>query len=231
MIFWIIFLFTLEYGHCCLNQLNPNFRRNLKFPANKYKAIPGCGNDTEATFCTDYDEKEKNFNPNIMTSPLQINNGAAYESDTINDVGRWWLYINGNYYNHHYFVSDNHSFIHSFNHTDKGMIQTCQTQRMIVTPVKALSITANKWKYIAHYYWLLSNYPAEYFSRDHMVRVIQKMVVNKCKNAGKPCNGCDGKSICKQMYGTKMLIALDDDGNSRLDEFRIPQGCSCFRKK
>ena len=27
-----------------------------------------------------------------------------------------------------------------------GMIQTCQTQRMIVTPVKALSITANKWK-------------------------------------------------------------------------------------
>jgi len=85
MIFWIIFLFTLEYGHCCLNELNPNFRRNLKFPANKYKAIPGCGNDTEATFCTDYDEKEKNFNPNIMTSPLQINNGAAYESDTIND--------------------------------------------------------------------------------------------------------------------------------------------------
>ena len=74
----------------------------MTFEPNKYNATPGCGNDTEATYCTHFDGKEKDFHPKYGH---EISNGASYEalygrnsvsnfhrfSKVLGKLGRWKL--------------------------------------------------------------------------------------------------------------------------------------------
>ena len=73
MIFLILFLILLKDGECCLGNNNIP----MTFEPNKYNATPGCGNDTEATYCTHFDGKEKDFHPKYGH---EISNGASYEA-------------------------------------------------------------------------------------------------------------------------------------------------------
>jgi len=212
MIFLILFLILLKDGQCCLGNNNIP----MTFEPNKYNATPGCGNDTEATYCTHFDGKEKDFHPKYGS---EISNGASYEA--LYGRERWWLYHNDHHYKHEFFIPDND--------TSESWTPTCPSKRVIVTPVKAFSVTANKWKYIAQWFWLSSMNPVDNFN-EPLVKVTQRMVIHKCLNPGKPCKGCKDGSICKQLYGKKELVALDDDGNSSVDYFKTPQGCYCFQK-
>jgi len=224
---WILFLFVLENVQiifCCNS--NKGESEPVAFPPNKYKARPTCGETWKLeTYCTNFSKFEKypEYGPEIS----QI---AAYEA--LSTLSLWWLYHNDKHYDYEDIVSDNQ--------TNEGFSPTCASTREIVIPVKAMNVRDNKWKYIAQWFWLSDDimdtlsdgwleYPKEPYE-DNMVQMTQRMVVHKCVNPGKPCNGCKEGSICKQIYGTKTLIALDDDGNSRMDYFKTPQGCHCFQE-
>ena len=74
MIFFILFFFILKDGECCMGL---DHDPPMTFEPNKYNATPGCGNDTEATYCTHFDGKEKDFHPKYGS---EISNGASYEA-------------------------------------------------------------------------------------------------------------------------------------------------------
>ena len=78
----------------------------------------------------------------------------------------------------------------------------------------------NKWVYLAQ----IGN------------REFQEVEVIICRNPEKTCiNDLDsphgeGSTLCRQIFSTQKLLALDTDGNVTIDTFELPSACVCKTK-
>ena len=95
----------------------------------------------------------------------------------------------------------------------------CTAQRQLVPQWTRAKNVNNKWVFLAQ-----------------LMDMTQDVEVTICENPGKKCiNDIDsphgeGSTLCRQIFGTQKLLALDEDGNVNVDTFDLPSACVCKTK-
>ena len=62
---------------------------------------------------------------------------------------------------------------------------------------------------------------------------VQHIHITLCKKADEPCRNfedsprTDGRTLCKQVFKTRKLFAVDESGKAVIDSFDLPSGCVC----
>ena len=95
----------------------------------------------------------------------------------------------------------------------------CPAQKQLVPQWTRAKNVNNKWVFLAQ-----------------MMDLIQEVEVTICENPGTKCvNDIDSphgedSTLCRQIFGTQKLLALDEDGNVNVDTFDLPSACVCKTK-
>lgn len=96
----------------------------------------------------------------------------------------------------------------------------CEAERKMIPRYTRAKNVNNKWVYLAQ----MGN------------REIQQVEVTLCLRPGEKCiNDLDsphgeGSTLCRQIFSTHKLLALDTDGNVNVDTFDLPSACVCKTK-
>ena len=96
----------------------------------------------------------------------------------------------------------------------------CDARKELVPRYTRAKNVNNKWVYLAQ----IGN------------REFQEIEVTICKNPQQKCvNDIDsphgeGSTLCRQIFSTQKLLALDNEGNVNVDTFELPSACVCKTK-
>ncbi|XP_023326028.1 uncharacterized protein LOC111699559 isoform X2 [Eurytemora carolleeae] len=100
-------------------------------------------------------------------------------------------------------------------------VPVCDSATSYVYPRTARNIN-QEWRFVV-------NLPGE--DGDNYAQAVK---VEKCVKPGDSCNlfeGMGSRTVCRQKYSYKKMLALSDTGQQYIDSFRFPSCCVCYSKK
>jgi len=97
----------------------------------------------------------------------------------------------------------------------------CRSRTEIIPRHTRAKTISGKWKYLLEY----------------SAGPVQNVQMVFCENDGGNCLNendnphVDGSTICKQLYKTQKLLAIDEEGEISVDTFELPSACVCHYKE